>query len=131
MSSGQGSFAWRSDPHAEAAWVDLREAFRSAVAAIGLKEAAFRLDVSPSLLSDALAERDRKGLRLEWLPALLLIAPAEHAATILGLLASMRGLEVVRRKALTPEEKLERLTEKLRARFGAAGAELAAEVERG
>lgn len=132
MSDGQASFAFRADAAAETAADELREAFKLAVGALGLKDAAYRLDVSPSLLSDAIAERDRKGVRLAWLPAILLAAPEEHALSILNALAKLRRFQIVRtHRPLTPEEKLEALRDKLRLRFGAAGAELAAEVDRG
>lgn len=131
MSSAQASFAFKTDPAVVTAWEELREAFRLAIGAVGLKDAAYRLDVSPSLLSDALAERDRKGVRLEWLPAIILAAPEENALAIIGALARLRRFEVSRSKrVLSDAEKLEALREKLRTRFGAAGLELAAEVDR-
>ena len=130
MLSGQGSLNFSNDPQIERARVELGDAFRAAVSAIGLKDAAYRLDVSPSLLSDAMSGRERKGVRLEWLPTIILIAPIEYVTAILSSLAKLRGLEVTRAKsALTPEQKLELLTERLRQRFGAAGAELAAEMD--
>lgn len=48
------------------AWRHQLEAIRSAVNHLGLKEVSFALDVSGSMLSDALNERDRKRWAAEW-----------------------------------------------------------------
>lgn len=47
-------------------WAVELEIIRSAVTHLGLKDVAFELDLSGSLLSDSLNERDRKGWRAKW-----------------------------------------------------------------
>jgi hypothetical protein len=126
----QTSLPFRKDVAAERAWDGVLEAIRAAVGEMGgVKELAYQVDASPSLVSDALAERDRKRVAAEWLVTLLLRAPEPCAAALLQRLAELRGYEVKRRRPMTAEEKLERLTEKLRARLGPLGAALAAEVD--
>ena len=92
----------------------LLEAIRQCVANISIKELAFKLNVQPSLLADALAERANKGVRASWLVSVVKSAPINDVITMLNELAVLRGLEVVPRKQLTPEEKADRLEEKLR-----------------
>lgn len=84
----------------------LRARVREAVDFIGLKEAAWRCDVSPSRLSNALDERDRHKLLLEWLPAIITAAPND---AIVEELAAWRGLECVEQKPQTPAEELHAL----------------------
>lgn len=87
-------------------WADLLEEIRVIVGHIGLKQAAYDLDIQPSRLSHAISQRDRHNLKLEWLPYLIDRAPNNE---ILDILARLRNCEVSRRAELTPEEKLERL----------------------
>ena len=125
----QVSLPFRKDAAAEVAWDELLDAIRTAVDGMGgVKELAFQVDASPSLVSDALHERDRKRVAAEWLVTIVQRAPADAVQLVLQKLAALRGYEVRRRKALTPEERLERALEKLRT-FGAHGARAAAEVE--
>lgn len=49
-------------------WLAQLEAIRAAVNYLGLKEVSFSLDVSGSMLSDALNERDRKRWAAAWTP---------------------------------------------------------------
>ncbi len=108
---------------AEVAQRRLLEAIRGAVAAISIKELAFRLDVSPSLVADALAERSHKGVRASWLVTILQMAPDHDAAAILNELAALRGFEMKPREKLTPEELSRRYEEKLRS-LGPVGLQL-------
>lgn len=87
-------------------WAELLDELRVIVATIGLKQVAYDLDVQPSALSHALAERDRHYVRADWLPYLVAKAPGDH---VVELLASLRGLEVQPVRELTPAEKLERI----------------------
>ncbi len=48
------------------AWQKQLEVLRAAVRHLGLKEVSFELDVSGSMLSDSLNERDRKRWAAEW-----------------------------------------------------------------
>lgn len=125
----QVSLPFRKDAVAERAWDEVLEAIKLAVAEMGgVKELAFQVDSAPSLVSDALAERDRKRVAAEWLVTIVQRAPADSVLLLLQKLAALRGFDVRRKKALTPEERLERALEKLRT-FGAHGARAAAEVE--
>lgn len=101
-------------PEIEAVEADLLAALRLAVAEIGLKELSFRLNVKASLLADALAERSSKGVRAAWLVTIIDLASAANAKAILDVLGRRKNLEATQRKTLTPEERADRLEEKLR-----------------
>ncbi len=105
----------------------LLDAIRQAVANISIKELAFKLNIQPSLLADAMAERSNKGVRASWLVTVIKDAPLSDAIATLNELAALRGLEVVPRKELTAEEKAERLEEKLRS-LGPTGLRLIEEA---
>jgi AraC-like DNA-binding protein len=105
----------------------LLEALRVAVAGISIKELAYALNLSPSLLADALAERSSKGVRASWLITIIEMANEAHAIEVLNAIAAKRALEVVKRRTLTPEEKAERLEEKLRT-LGPVGMQLIREA---
>ena len=105
----------------------LLDALRQAVANISIKELAYKLDLSPSLLADALAERSNKGVRAAWLIKVIEMAPLADAIAILNVLGERRQLEAHVRVALTAEEKAERLEEKLRT-LGATGLRLIEEA---
>jgi hypothetical protein len=83
------------------AWDELLDAVREVVRDVGLKQAAYDLDVQPSALAHALAERDRHYLRLEWLPYL---AGNDNRLKIIRCIAAWAGLEVKPRQQLTAEE---------------------------
>lgn len=101
----------------------LLEVVKVAVARISLKELAYRLDISPSLLADALAERSHKGVRMAWLVAIVEMADDADATAILNELAALKGLELKPREKLTPEQLAERYEEKLRS-LGPVGMQL-------
>lgn len=64
-------------------WEQRLEILRSAVNHLGLKEVSFALDVSGSMVSDALNERDRKRWAGEWIDVvkqMLLARPADEIA---------------------------------------------------
>jgi hypothetical protein len=92
----------------------LLEALRVAVAEISIKELAYRLDVSPSLLADSLAERASKGVRASWLVTIIELASDANAMEIANALLDRKSLDVQPRKELTAEQKAERYEEKLR-----------------
>lgn len=89
------------------AWDSVLAAVKVAVDQLTLKEAAFLLDTSPSQLSDALAERDRKSVRAEWLVTLLVGTPPKVRDAIMGELARVSGYK--------KPERAEKLTDKRRA----------------
>lgn len=98
-------------------------ALRVAVAEISIKELAFALDISPSLLADALAERSSKGVRASWLIMIIDMASEANAIAILNAIIAKRALEVGKRVTLTAEQKAERFEEKLRS-LGPVGLQL-------
>lgn len=115
---------------ARATWRRMLDVLRAVIARLGLKEVAFACDVSASQLADALAERDRKGVRAEWLPVVLQLANEVEREALLSELAGGAGYVVERRVNLTPEQRIERLEALVRKRFGEAGADLVDEVTR-
>lgn len=95
------------------AWAAQLEILRSAVNHLGLKEVAFALDVSGSMLSDALNERDRKRCGAEWLhvvKAMLNSRPDPIAADLLRKLTeadtSCTPFSVRDEDEITPEEEM-------------------------
>lgn len=113
--SEQLAFAAVSDTDA---WADILDAVRDIVRARGNKDVAYALDVSPSDLSHALAERNRFELKLRFLPVLLRM---RHNDDLPRAIARVAGLEIAPARPLTAAERLERLEAAL-ARAGAAGA---------
>lgn len=63
---GQLAIAYPAEYLGRQQWDLLLDALRAGVNHLGLKEVAFKLDISGSQLSDSLNERDRKGWRNEW-----------------------------------------------------------------
>lgn len=116
--------------HSEVAAKRLLEAIRAAVDRASLKEVAFRLDVQPSLLADALAGRSNKGVRAAWLPTILALATDADARAILTALAEPLGFELKPVERLTAEQLAERYEEKLRS-LGPIGAQLIREARGG
>lgn len=64
--SAQLSLVYAPGEQGRMLWLSQLEAIRTAVGYLGLKEVSFALDVSGSMLSDALNERDRKRWAGEW-----------------------------------------------------------------
>jgi hypothetical protein len=99
-------------------WSDELGWFRRAVDVIGHKEVAYRLDVQPSNLTDALNERERKDVKGVWISKVRRIV-AQGAPGLLdeymGLLAKVHGYETPkRRKPRTADEELNETRELLR-----------------
>lgn len=123
----QASLAFADDYPIKLVERPLLDAIKQAVANISIKELAYRLDISPSLLADAMAERANKGVRAMWLVTIIDMANHADAIAILNALADRKRLEVQPIKELTAEEKAERLEEKLRS-LGATGLRLIEEA---
>jgi hypothetical protein len=100
------------------AWAEILDCVRDIVRARGNKDMAYALDVSPSDLSHALAERNRFELKLRYLPALLRL---RHNDDLPQAIARAAGLELAPARPLTAAEQLERIQAAL-GRAGAAGA---------
>jgi len=126
----QMTFGAVADPQANAAWTGLHEALVHAIQLITPKELCWRLKIKGQYLSDAIKGVDRKGIRAEWIPVILEMAPESARAAILKSLASPFGYEIERRRELTLEERFERLEKRVASRFGQAGRELLEELER-
>lgn len=92
----------------EPRWASVRDEARVAVAAVTLKEFAFRCDVSPSAVADALAERDQKRLAARHLVKLIDIAPPQHQHALLVAICGPAGFRVERVAPLTPDEEVRR-----------------------
>ena len=108
----------------------LPAALRLAVAEISIKELAYRLDLSPSLLADALAERSSKGVRAAWLVTIIDLASEAHATAILEALIARRALAVGPRKTLTPEQLAAAYEERLRS-LGPVGLQMIRDAQGG
>lgn len=103
------------------AWLRVRDAFAQLVDVVGLKEAAYRLDVRASQLADAIAERDRHRVAAEWVVHALTWAPELCRAALVAALCEAAQFEGAKPKVLlTSDEQIRRLTEALQ-RFGEAG----------
>lgn len=124
----QISLEFGPDARARECWTAVLLALRAAIDSIGHKDLAYRLDVAPSLLSEALAERERKHFQARWLPTILLLAPDPHRRAILDALAIHAGYEIQPRRVLTTAERLTRLEDALRSKLGKVGEDLLREV---
>lgn len=80
---------------------------RAAIERLTLKECAVLFDSSPSGISDALSERERKRPALEWLVVLLVAAPEATRLELLTELCRVAGYKAPERaRELTAEEEL-------------------------
>ena len=92
------------DTRARDAWIALHDALVDAIRIITPKEVCYRLGINAQYLSDAINGKNSKGLRAEWIPHLLSMAPPDARAAILRAQAEHFGFEVERKKVLTPEQ---------------------------
>lgn len=93
---------------ADRQWTALLAIIRDVVDEVGLKQCAFDLDVSPSQLSHALNERERHHVPARWL--VYFVRRSRHD-DLPAFFAQLRGLELVARPTISPEEELRRLKE--------------------
>jgi hypothetical protein len=93
-------------------WERVLVTVRATVDRLGVKEVAHALDVAPSTLCEALANRGtaedkgRKRVALEWLSTILRMAGEADRLAIIEALALPVGYQVQRRRVLTPAEEL-------------------------
>jgi hypothetical protein len=86
----------------------LRVLFVQVVERVGLKQAAYDLDVSPSFLSNCLAARASNHVRAEWLAWAVRQPGGEEVARYL---AGLAGYDLIPSAPLEPAEELTRLRE--------------------
>ncbi len=94
----------------------LLELAREAVAEIGPKQVCFDLDISPSQLSHALAQRDYHRVPADWL--IYLTAKSRVGDRIAKFFASMRAFDCVPRLTLTDAEQVIRLKDAIAKNLG-------------
>jgi hypothetical protein len=98
-----------ADWNAELGW------FRRAVDVIGHKEVAYRLDVQPSNLTDALNERERKDVKGHWISKVRRMATPSMLDEYVEMIAAMHGyIKPLRQRPRTEAEELRETRELLR-----------------
>ena len=102
-------------------WQNFLRVLGDEVDRISVKRLAGEVDEKASVISNALAERDRHYFHAEWLVWVIANGPTVE---VLRFLASMRHCDVVPREVLTPEEELTRTKQALAKHFGPAGSDL-------
>lgn len=105
-------------------------ALADTVEAVGLLQAAGACDARKSELNDALHEREGRYVRLEWVLAIVDIAPPDFKSRIYTALAEWQGCSIGKAKKKTPEERLAEYEKRVAAKFGQAGLELVEELSR-
>lgn len=85
---------------------------RRAVEAIGHKDVAYALDISPSTLTDALHERERKGIKAEWLSVIRQMSSDGMRREWLRIVSQPLGFMPERIKTMDANEEL-RITREL------------------
>jgi hypothetical protein len=108
-------------------WLDV---ILDAIVVITPKELSYRLNIKGGYLNDAIIGRDRKGVRAEWIPTIMAMAPDANRLAIVGELGAPHGIEAVRRQNLTPEERLARLEQRVATELGPMGARIVEENRR-
>jgi hypothetical protein len=106
---------------------NVMRALNDAVDACGLGVAAGACACRPQDLSDALATRANRYVRIDWVIAICDVSLSDHRTRILNALAEWQGLTVKGAKPLSPEERLARLEQRIASSFGAMGAQLVEE----
>lgn len=114
----------------DAAYQRLLRVVNDVVESIGLIVAAGACDARRSELADALAMRDHRYLRVEWLMAICDVAGVEGRTRIADAMVGWMGMRVETQRKLKPEERLAQLEERIAKRFGPAGAEIVEENRR-
>lgn len=97
-----------------AAWQAVLEEIRAIVNEVGPKQVAADLDMSPSYLNHCLNERERNNLPAKAIPYFVRKAKTDRLAQ---LIVGVRGLDVIPKKVMTPEEELARLKDALAAKL--------------
>ncbi len=112
------------------AWRRVLHHLRNIAHRVTPKVAAAECDTSPSLLRDALDERDRKGVRAECCLSSSSSPPPRSARSCSPISHHPFGFEIVKPKKLTPEQRLARLEAEVENYFGVAGRDVVARSRR-
>jgi hypothetical protein len=108
--------AIRSQSYADAA-DRLRDVAGQVIERLGAVEVSGMLGISPTALHMALTGREKRAVKLDWLPALLDMDREGH---LVKALCNLAGGDFVPRDRRTDAEKLQALREEV-AKFGEAG----------
>lgn len=95
-------------------WLEIIAWFRRAVEVLNHKEVAFKLDIAPSQLTDALNERDRKDIKGKWFATVLRMCNEPLRREYLEIVSRQHGYTIERVKVRTPEEELREVRELLK-----------------
>lgn len=96
-------------------WTDLLKWFRLAVEICGHKEVAYKLDIAPSQLTDAMLERERKDVKAKWFPIVARMCPESIARQYVDIVNRQAGYDAPTRKRVrTPDEELREVREILK-----------------
>lgn len=125
----QGLLDFGRDSRVSEAMRAVTRTLNDVVDAVGLLPAAGACGCTTSELSDALAGRRSRYIRIEWLLALLDIAPPDFRAKLGNAIVNSIGYTLKPKLTVKPEEKLAATRERIAARFGAAGLELLADLD--
>ncbi len=112
----QLSLAWDPAHVGVVEWDRQLEWLRRAVDVLGHKEVAYKLDLQPSHLADALHERERKDIKAKWFATVLRMElPEEMRLEYLRILCEPLGYETPKRiRTKTSAEELRELREALK-----------------
>lgn len=125
----QGSLDFGRDTRVSEAQRAVFRTLSDVVDAVGLLQCAGACGCTTSELSDALAHRKSRYMRIEWLLALLDIAPPDFRVRLGNAIVSQVGYALKPKATVKPEEKLAATRERIAARFGAAGLDLLSELD--
>ena len=95
-------------------WTEILAWFRRAVDCLGNKEVAYRLDIAPSQLTDALNERERKDVKAKWIAVVLRMSAPSIVDEYFTIIGKHHRYECKRQRVRTPEEELRETRELLR-----------------
>lgn len=126
----QGDLDFGRDHRVSEAQRHLLRTLNDAVDAIGLAVAAGACGTRVQDLSDALSGRSNRYVRIEWVLAILDVAPHDFRIRVATALIGWLGFAPTAARKLKPEEKLALLEQRLLAKFGPAGAELLEETRK-
>src|SRR5690349_9721987 len=89
-------------------WSEIEDWFKRAVATVGEKEVAFRLDIKASNLTDALKEAERKSVKARWISVVLRMCPETLVREYLEIVSRQHGYEDPKRKRIKTAEEINR-----------------------